>query len=106
MSTRTRAVVQDDPSSDIVHPREFLSSVRSWFAGLDWASLRSRWLDLDKDHVIHQLVERPGSRVLWALKLGRFPKTAQDSLRDNNTVAGMLVWVWLLSFALALIAAA
>ena len=63
-------------------------------------------LSFDKGVLIHQLIERPGSQVMWLLKLGRFPKTAQDALRDQNTVAGVLTWIYVAGFLLALIAAA
>jgi len=95
-----RAAAVLEASDDIVHPRELLQGTAHWFK--EWFA----GLSLDKDVLIHQIIERPGSRVLWALKLGRFPKTAQDALRDQNTVAGMLTWLYALGFVIALIAAA
>ena len=93
-------VDEDGNRYPMAGPRELLQGTAHWFK--EWFT----GLSLDKDVLIHQIVERPGSWVLWALKLGRFPKTAQDALRDQNTVAGMLTWLYALGFVIALIAAA
>ncbi len=87
----TRAHAADD--ADVLRPRDALRALLAWARTVP-AKLRA----LDADALITKLVERPGAHVMWALKLGRFPKTAQDALRDQNTVAGVLAWLWVLAF--------
>ena len=77
-----------------VHATRLFERARAWFADLDLSAP-------DGAAAIHWIVEKPGAGVLWALKLGRFPLTAQLALRDQNTVAGMLTWLYLLAFVVA-----
>jgi hypothetical protein len=90
MTTRTDA--HANTNSDILHPRDILKAVWTWCASLD------------RTQLIHTFIERPGSKIMWALKLGRFPKTAQDSQRDQNTVAGVLAWLYVVGFLIAIAA--
>ncbi len=65
---------------------------------------QSFFATLDKDKAIQLLIERPGAKLMWALKLGRFPADVQKLQRDQNTVAGVVLWLYLLSFGLTLAA--
>jgi hypothetical protein len=92
MATSRTDIARDD--ADIAHPREMLTKLMKSIA------------QLDKTRLIQTAVENPGARVMWALKLGRFPMAAQEALRDQNTVAGVLSWLYVLHFLLGVAAAA
>ena len=70
--------------SDVLHPLDMLKAVGRWFARLD------------REQLIATFIEWPGRKLMYALKLGRYPAQAQATRREENTVAGVLTWLYLL----------
>ena len=108
---RVRAAMAAAPSTGTDSPpatktdeeRRTLGQLLAW-AGAALKRTASALADLDRDEAIDLFIERPGAVVLWSLKLGRVPWERQTTLREQNTVAGMLLWIGVFAAFLAAVA--